>query len=80
MADYSRYRTETLINMRGRLWEKYYNLTIKPIGNWGDGMRLSKLPQNKAWEKTKEKYDAIEEELKRRENTGNKETDDLEIE
>lgn len=80
MADYSRYRTETLINMKDKAWEKYYNLTIKPTGNWGDGMRLSKLPQNKEWEKAKERYDAIEEELKRRENTRNKETDDLEIE
>ncbi|MBQ2917095.1 MAG: hypothetical protein IJE59_02835 [Clostridia bacterium] len=81
MADYSRYKTETLIKMKEKSWEKYYNLTITPSGNWGDGMRLSKLPQNKEWEKTKEKYDAIERELKQRENkkTDIDITDNLEV-
>lgn len=79
MADYSRYKTETLIKMKDKAWEKYYNLTIKPSGNWGDGMRLSKLPQNKEWEKAKEKYDAIERELNKRQNKTVEVTNDLEI-
>ena len=48
MADYSRYRTETLKKMREAAWEKYYAEAEKPAGNWGDGMRLSKLPEHKA--------------------------------
>lgn len=66
MADYSRYKTETLIKMREKAYDKYYELTIKPSGNWGDGMRLSKLLQNKAWERAKERLDAIDTELERR--------------
>ena len=66
MADYSRYKTETLEKMRSAAWEKYYSETIKPSGNWGDGMRLSKLPEHKAWEKAKQRYDAICAELERR--------------
>lgn len=69
MADYSRYKTETLTKMKNAAWEKYYNLTIASNGNWGDGMRLSKLPQHKEWEKAKERYDNIEKELEKRENT-----------
>lgn len=60
MADYSRYKTETLIKMREKAYDKYYELTIKPSGNWGDGMRLSKLPQHKKWERAKERLDAID--------------------
>lgn len=66
MADYSRYKTETLEKMRSAAWEKYYAETTKPCGNWGDGMRLSKLPEHKAWERAKERYEAICAELKRR--------------
>lgn len=66
MADYSRYKTETLKKMRDKAYDKYYKLTIKPSGNWGDGMRLSKLPQEKAWERAKERLDAIEKELELR--------------
>ena len=54
MADYSRYKTATLERMRAAAWEKYYAETMKPCGNLGDGMRLSKLPQNRKWEKAKE--------------------------
>ena len=39
--------------MSSAAWEKYYNLTITSSGNWGDGMRLSKLPQNRKWENEK---------------------------
>lgn len=66
MADYSRYKTETLKKMRDRAYEKYCVETSKSIGNWGDGMRLSKLPTASAWEKAGERYYAICEELKRR--------------
>lgn len=72
MADYSRYKTETLEKMRLSAWEKYYSETIKPCGNWGDGMRLSKLPEHKAWEKAKQRYDAICAELERRRSAENK--------
>lgn len=78
MVDYTKYKTETLIKMRDRAWEKYYNLTIKPTGNWGDGMRLSKLPQNKEWERAKERFDSIEKELKKREQKKNEKSKDYE--
>ena len=68
MSKYDRYKTETLIKMMHVAWEKYYNLTIEPSGNWGDGMRLSKLPQHKKWQKAKERYEDIENELEKREN------------
>ena len=66
MADYSRYKTETLEKMRNTAWEKYHAETVKPSGNSGHGMRLAKLPQCKAWERAKERYEAICEELKKR--------------
>lgn len=66
MADYSRYKTETLIRMREKAWEKYRIETTKTTGNWGDGMRRAKLPDFKAWEKAKERYDAICAELDKR--------------
>lgn len=58
------YSVETLEKMQSKAWDKYYELTNKPCGNWGDGMRLSKLPQNKAWEKAREKYYKLEEAVK----------------
>lgn len=67
MADYSRYKTETLKKMRETAWEKYIAEAEKPAGNWGDGMRLSKLPEHKAYWRSKERYEAICAELKRRE-------------
>ena len=71
MADYSRYRTETLEKMRSAAREKYYNETMKSGGNWGDGMRLSKLPKHTAWEKAKQQYEAICAELERRKAAAN---------
>lgn len=70
MADYSRYRTETLKKMRDRAWEKYYAETQKSPGGWGDGMRLSRLPMLKSWERAKGRYEAIDRELKRRKEHG----------
>lgn len=67
MTDYSRYRLETLKKMRERAQEKYAQEVMKPVGNWGDGMRLAKLPSITGYEKAKERLDAINEEIKRRE-------------
>lgn len=66
MANYSRYKTATLEKMCEAAWEKYRAETVKPGGNWGDGMRLSKLPRNRAWELARERYEAIRKELKKR--------------
>lgn len=72
MADYSRYKTETLMRMREKAYDRYYDLTTRQSAadNWGNGMRLARLPQEKAWERAKERYDAIEAELKRRKGQG----------
>lgn len=72
MADYSRYKTETLMQMREKAYDRYYDLTTRQSAadNWGNGMRLARLPQEKAWERAKERYDAIEAELKRRKGQG----------
>lgn len=66
MPDYSRYKTETLKKMREKAYEKYHAETSKPNGNWGDGMRLAKLPSLSAWEKARERYYAIDAEIQRR--------------
>ena len=72
MADYSRYKTETLERMREKAYDRYYDLTTRQSTayNWGNGMRLAKLPQEKAWERAKERYEAIEAELKLRKGQG----------
>ena len=67
MADYSRYKLETLKKMLDKAEEKLYAETIKPVGNWGDGMRLSKLPSIAAWEKARDRVDALKQEIRRRE-------------
>ena len=41
-------------------------------------MRLSKLPQNKEWERAKERFDSIEKELKKREQKKNEKSKDYE--
>lgn len=66
MPDYRRYKTETLTKMLGKAEEKYRQETEKPIGNWGDGMRLSKLPSITAWERAKNRVEEIKKELERR--------------
>lgn len=53
------YRLETLEKMLERAERKYYEETIKPCGNWGDGMRLAKLPQLKAWEKANNRVNEL---------------------
>ena len=64
--DYSRYKTETLEKMKEKAWEKYHAETLKSCGEWGDGMRLAKLPTLSAWEKARERYYGICEELEKR--------------
>ena len=63
MADYTRYKTATLKKMLRQAEEKYYAETVKPCGNWGDGMRLAKLPSMKAYERARDRYYAIKKEL-----------------
>lgn len=72
MADYSRYKTGTLERMREKAYDRYYDLTTRQSAadNWGNGMRLAKLPQEKAWESAKERYETIDAELKRRKGQG----------
>ena len=67
MADYSRYKLETLRKMRERAQEKYEQEVMRPVGNWGDGMRLAKLPSITGYERAKERLDAINKEIRRRE-------------
>ena len=68
MADYSRYKIEILKRMREKAYNRYYDLTTRQSAadNWGNGMRLAKLPQEKAWEMAKERYEMIEAEIRRR--------------
>ena len=72
MADYGRFKTETLKKMREKAYEKYCYETTKQSSadNWGNGMRLSRLPQEKAWEKARERLDAIDRELALRKERG----------
>lgn len=55
-----KYKTETLRKRLDRLKEQYYQETIKPCGNWGDGMRLSKLPSITKWERLKARIEETE--------------------
>ena len=66
MGSYARYKTETLERMREKAWERYRAETVKSCGNWGDGMRLSRLPSAAGWERAKGRLEAIDRELSRR--------------
>lgn len=68
MADYSRYKTETLRKMRNEAQIRYDIETRKTdrSDQWGAGMRYAKLPQNKAWEKACDRLRSIEAELDKR--------------
>lgn len=55
-----KYKVSTLEARLERLRGQYYEETVKPVGNWGDGMRLSKLPTNKRWERLSEKIKETE--------------------
>ena len=54
---------QTIRNQLEKAEEKYYNLTIKSCGNWGDGMRKSKLPSLSTWEKAQERVKQLKREL-----------------
>ncbi len=54
------YSLETLEKMLERAKKKYDKETVRPHGNWGDGMRLSKLPSLKAWERARERVQELE--------------------
>lgn len=70
MADYAKYKTETLQKMHDRAFDRYIELCKKPCGNWGDGMRKSRLPSATAWEQSRNRCKAIADEIERR--TGRK--------
>lgn len=42
---------------------KDIELTLNSAGNWGDGMRKSKLPSNKAWDNNRQKIKETENEI-----------------
>lgn len=66
MADYTRYRTETLERMREAAFERYRAELMKPDDGWGSGFRHWKLREYKGLERAQARYDAICAELKRR--------------
>lgn len=68
MADYSRYKTETLQKMQNAAYEAYCRETMKKSrgDEWGAGMRLAKLPEHKAWDRARERYEGITAELDKR--------------
>ena len=55
------YSLATLEKMREKAYEKYCKETVKAHGNWGDGMRLSKLPSLAAWEKARTRLAELDE-------------------
>lgn len=67
MSNYSRYKTDTLKAMLEKAKETYRKETEKPGPGWGAGMRMSKLPDFKAWDRARERVEAIESELRKRE-------------
>ena len=69
MADYSRYKTDTLKRMKEKAYEKYAALNSQEDVGWGAGMRYAKLPSLAAWEKARERYYAICAELEKRRKT-----------
>ncbi len=70
MADYTRYRTETLEKMRDAAWEKYLAETGKPGAGWGSGSRRRGPQGVRGFDRAKTRYDAICAELRRREAAG----------
>lgn len=66
MADYSRYKTETLKRMKIAAKEKYEAETMRSGEVWGAGMRKAKLCDYKSWERARERYLAICNELEKR--------------
>lgn len=60
----------TLKKMLAKAAERYVTLTLKPCGNWGDGMRLSKLPSVTAWERARDRVQELKAEIAKKEQEG----------
>ena len=50
-----KYKVSTLQKRLDRYKEQLYEETLRPQGNWGDGMRLAKLRPITKWERLKDK-------------------------
>lgn len=59
-----KYKVSTLQKRLDRYKEQLYEETLKPQGNWGDGMRLAKLRPITKWERLKDKVAETEKLLK----------------
>ena len=68
MADYSRYKTETLEKMLDSAWEKYKTENEKSCDGWGAGMRKAHLRDYKGFERARNRYYEILAELRKRGN------------
>lgn len=68
------YSLATLEKMLATAEERYTALTLKPCGNWEDGMRLSKLPSITAWERAGNRVQELKAEIaqKKQEQEGDK--------
>lgn len=55
-----KYKVSTLEKRLEKLKDKYYEETCKPVGNWGEGMRLSKLSSVKKWSDLQDKIKETE--------------------
>ena len=66
------YSLTTLKKMLAKAEERYIALTLKPCGNWGDGMRLSKLPSITAWERARDRVQELKAEIAKKEQEGEK--------
>ena len=65
------YSLTTLKKMLAKAEKQYTSLTLKPCGNWGDGMRLPKLPSITAWERAGNRVQELKAEIARREQEDN---------
>lgn len=63
MADYSKYKIETLIKMWNAAFSEYYEAATRPCG---DGNNFLKSPEAKKLEHLTKRCEAIREEIERR--------------
>lgn len=63
MADYSRYKTETLFKKLEAAHAEYYKLALKPCV---DGENFDKSPMGKEMSRALKRYEAICDELEKR--------------
>ena len=68
---FSKKRENVLVYLSNAI-EKYCKETVKPNGNWGDEMRISKLPSLAAWEKARERLAELDEAIAKKESGGEK--------